>query len=67
MGHRRHESEEWEVIQRSLEGYQPERLAAALREYLTPRVPQGVRKLDEALRSQLRQGVEALLREHVGP
>jgi len=67
MGHRRHESEEWEVIQRSLEGYQPERLAAALREYLTPRVPQGVRKLDEALRSQLRQGVETLLREHVGP
>jgi len=67
MGRRRFESEEWEVIQRSLEGYQPERLAAALREYLTPRVPQGVRKLDEALRSQLRQGVEALLREHVGP
>jgi hypothetical protein len=67
MGHRRHESEEWAVIQRSLEGYQPERLAAALREYLTPRVPQGVRKLDESLRAQLRDGVEAILKEHVGP
>jgi hypothetical protein len=67
MGRRRHESEAWELIQRSLEGYQPERLGAALREYLTPRVPQGERKLDESLRSQLRQGVEAILREHVGP
>ncbi|NMO19815.1 hypothetical protein HPC49_03550 [Pyxidicoccus fallax] len=57
----------WEVIQQSLDGYQPERLATALREYLTPRVPSGVRTLPEPLRKQLRGGVEVILYEHLGP
>lgn len=66
-GRRGHDAASWEVIQRSLDGYQPERLAAALREYLTPRVPQGVRKLDESLRAQLRDGVTEILDAQLGP
>ncbi|QSQ25016.1 hypothetical protein JY651_08815 [Pyxidicoccus parkwayensis] len=57
----------WEVIQRSLDSYQPERIAALLREYLTPRIPSGVRKLDEPLREQLRDGVEAIVDANLGP
>ncbi len=64
---RRSDDGGWEVIQRSLEGYQPERIAALLREYLTPRIPKGVSKLDEALRTQLREGVTAILDANLGP
>ncbi|MCP3145187.1 hypothetical protein [Pyxidicoccus xibeiensis] len=70
MGRSRKAREEgytWELIQRSLDGYQPERLAALLREYLAPRIPSGVRKLSDALREELKEGVEAILDDNLGP
>ncbi len=57
----------WDVIQRSLDSYHPEHIATLLRAYLTPRIPKGVRKLEESLREQLREGVEAILEAHLGP
>ncbi|MFP2906996.1 hypothetical protein ACLESD_18515 [Pyxidicoccus sp. 3LFB2] len=57
----------WEVIQRSLDSYQPERIAALLREYLSPRIPPGARRLEESLRKELRDGVEAILDANLGP
>lgn len=57
----------WEPIQRSLDSYQPERMATLLREYLTPRVPPGTRKLSDSLRKELQEGVEALLEANLGP
>ena len=70
MGRSRKQREEghgWEVIQRSLDSYHPEQLATLLREYLTPRVPPRARSLPGPLREELREGVEALLDEHMGP
>ncbi|WP_164018422.1 hypothetical protein [Pyxidicoccus trucidator] len=63
----RREESGWEVIQRSLDSYQPERIATLLREYLNPRIPQRVRKLEESLREELRGGVEAILDANLGP
>jgi hypothetical protein len=57
----------WGLIQGSLDSYRPEQLATLLRDYLTPRVPVGVRTLPESLRAELRRGVEAILDEHLGP
>ncbi|MFP2931786.1 hypothetical protein ACLESO_42745 [Pyxidicoccus sp. 3LG] len=70
MGRSRKEREEgytWELIQRSLDGYHPEHLAPLLREYLAPRIPSGVRKLSDGVREELREGVEAILDDHLGP
>jgi hypothetical protein len=57
----------WEDIQRSLDSYQPERIAALLREYLAPRIPTGARRLEESLLEELREGVETLLDDNLGP
>ncbi|MBU8896607.1 hypothetical protein KRR26_13385 [Corallococcus sp. M34] len=57
----------WETLHASLDGYQPERIAAMLREYLTPRVPPGTRKLTDSERERMARDVQALLRENLGP
>lgn len=58
--------EGWALIRESLDAFQPAPLAARLREYLAPRLPQGTTRLDEQTRHALFQGVSALLSEHAG-
>jgi hypothetical protein len=58
--------EGWALIRESLDAFRPAQLAACLREYLAPRIPQGTTRLDERTRHTLFQGVGALLAEHAG-
>ncbi|WP_257452423.1 hypothetical protein [Archangium lipolyticum] len=56
----------WTSIRESLDDFHPAQLAARLREYLVPRIPQGAKHLDERTRSALLEGVGELLAEHAG-
>ncbi|MBJ6763982.1 hypothetical protein JGU66_24685 [Myxococcaceae bacterium JPH2] len=60
-------TDSWEAVHNSLDGYQPERIAALLREYLTPRVPPGTRKLTDDVREGMARDVQALLSQNLGP
>jgi hypothetical protein len=60
------DDDSWLPIRESLDDFQPAQLAARLREYLVPRIPQGAKHLDERTRLALLEGVSELLAEHAG-
>jgi hypothetical protein len=68
MSRKKHRDAEgtWAPIRESLDDFKPAQLSARLREYLAPRLPPGLRRLNEQTRRALFEGVDALLAEHAG-
>ncbi|TSC31488.1 hypothetical protein [Corallococcus sp. Z5C101001] len=57
----------WQRIRDSLDGYEPEKLIRLLREYLTPQVPPGTRKLTDAQHDAMAKHIQRLLEQNLGP
>ncbi|NOK18683.1 hypothetical protein [Corallococcus carmarthensis] len=57
----------WAIIRDSLDGYAPDKLIRLLREYLTPRVPPGTRKLTDEQHDTMAKHVQRLLNQNLGP
>lgn len=58
---------QWERIRESLDEYDPETLIRKLREYLTPLVPPGARKLTDEQHDTMAKHVGWMLRQNLGP